>query len=74
MQNWLILKKRKKIMTDFTKLPRLVAGINEKISQLIEINLRRSGLFNPLNKDSFVRKLFKESMEFFCNSLLQRFT
>jgi len=33
-----------------------IKNVGEKISQLIEINLRRSGLFNPLKKDSFVQK------------------
>ena len=32
-----------------------IENIGEKISKVIEINLRRSGLFNPLNKDSFVQ-------------------
>ena len=32
-----------------------IKNVGERISQLIEINLRRSGLFNPLKKDSFVQ-------------------
>ena len=47
--------------------PQLVAGpilrasnflpqLREKISEVIEVNFKRSGLFNPLKKDSFVQK------------------
>jgi len=32
-----------------------IENIGEKISKVIEINLKRSGLFNPLNKDSFIQ-------------------
>jgi len=31
-------------------------NVGEEISKIIEINLKRSGLFNPLKKDSFVQK------------------
>ena len=31
-------------------------NVGEKISEIIEINLKRSGLFNPLNKNAFVQK------------------
>ena len=33
-----------------------ITNVGEKISEIIEINFRRSGLFNPLKKDSFVQK------------------
>jgi len=33
-----------------------ILNIGEEISKVIEENFRRSGLFNPLNKDSFVQK------------------
>mgnify|MGYP006100173271 CR=1 FL=1 len=32
-----------------------IENIGEEISKVIEINLKRSGLFNPLKKDSFVQ-------------------
>ena len=31
-------------------------NVGEKISEIVEINLKRSGLFNPLNKSAFVQK------------------
>ena len=34
---------------------KIIKNVGEEISKLIEINLRRSGLFNPLKKDSFVQ-------------------
>ena len=34
---------------------KIIKNVGEEISKLIEINLRRSGLFNPLEKDSFVQ-------------------
>ena len=37
-----------------SKCSRLVK-FREKISKVIEINFKRSGLFNPLKKDSFVQ-------------------
>jgi len=33
-----------------------IQNIGAEISKIIEVNFRRSGLFNPLNKDSFVQK------------------
>jgi len=33
-----------------------IRNIGEEISKVIEVNFRRSGLFNPLKKDSFVQK------------------
>ncbi len=33
----------------------IISNIGEKISRVIEINFKRSGLFNPLKKDSFVQ-------------------
>ena len=33
----------------------IIKNVGEKISQVIEVNFRRSGLFNPLKKDSFVQ-------------------
>tara|TARA_Y100000590_G_scaffold280962_1_gene315670 strand:- start:538 stop:1881 length:1344 start_codon:yes stop_codon:yes gene_type:complete len=33
-----------------------ITNVGEKISEIIEINFKRSGLFNPLKKDSFVQK------------------
>ena len=35
---------------------KVIKNVGEKISEIIEINFRRSGLFNPLKKDSFVQK------------------
>jgi len=35
---------------------KVIENIGEKISEVIEINFKRSGLFNPLNKNSFVQK------------------
>ena len=34
----------------------IIKNVGEKISEVIEVNFRRSGLFNPLKKDSFVQK------------------
>ena len=34
----------------------IIENIGEEISKVIEINLKRSGLFNPLEKNSFVQK------------------
>ena len=33
----------------------IIKNIGEEISKVIEVNFRRSGLFNPLKKDSFVQ-------------------
>ena len=35
---------------------KIIKNVGEKISEVIEVNFRRSGLFNPLKKDSFVQK------------------
>ena len=34
----------------------VIKNVGEKISEVIEVNFRRSGLFNTLKKDSFVQK------------------
>ena len=34
---------------------KIIKNAGEAIAKIIEINLKRSGLFNPLNKDSFVQ-------------------
>ena len=34
---------------------KIINNVGEEISKIIEINLKRSGLFNPLKKDSFVQ-------------------
>ena len=34
---------------------KIIKNIGEEISKIIEVNFRRSGLFNPLKKDSFVQ-------------------
>jgi len=34
---------------------KIIKNIGEEISKVIELNFKRSGLFNPLNKDSFVQ-------------------
>ena len=33
-----------------------IKNVGEEISKIIEVNFRRSGLFNPLKKDSFVQE------------------
>ena len=33
----------------------IIKNVGEEISKVIELNFRRSGLFNPLKKDSFVQ-------------------
>ena len=35
---------------------KVIKNIGEEISKIIEVNFKRSGLFNPLKKDSFVQK------------------
>jgi len=35
---------------------RIIKNVGEKIAEVIEVNFKRSGLFNPLKKDSFVQK------------------
>ena len=34
---------------------KIIKNIGEEIPKIIEVNFKRSGLFNPLNKDSFVQ-------------------
>ncbi len=34
----------------------IIKNVGERISKVIEINFKRSGLFNPLKKDAFVQK------------------
>tara|TARA_B100000029_G_scaffold169288_1_gene165497 strand:- start:605 stop:1948 length:1344 start_codon:yes stop_codon:yes gene_type:complete len=34
----------------------IIKNVGERISGIVEVNLKRSGLFNPLKKDSFVQK------------------
>ncbi len=34
----------------------IIKNVGESIAKVIEVNLKRSGLFNPLKKDSFVQK------------------
>jgi TolB protein len=40
---------------DIKQDEKIIKNIGEEISKVIEINFRRSGLFNPLKKDSFVQ-------------------
>ena len=40
---------------DIKNKDKVIKNIGEEISKLIEINFRRSGLFNPLKKESFVQ-------------------
>jgi TolB protein len=42
--------------TDVIENDKKILNIGEEISKVIEENFRRSGLFNPLKKDSFVQK------------------
>ena len=35
---------------------KIIEDVGAEISKIIEVNLKRSGLFNPLNKESFVQK------------------
>jgi TolB protein len=41
---------------DIKTKDKVIKNVGEKISEIIEVNFRRSGLFNPLKKDSFVQK------------------
>ena len=41
---------------DIKQGDKIIKNVGEKISKVIEINFKRSGLFNPLKKDSFVQK------------------
>ena len=40
---------------DIKKGDKIIKNVGEEISKVIEINFKRSGLFNPLKKDSFVQ-------------------
>ena len=40
---------------DIKQGDKIIKNIGEEISKIIEVNFRRSGLFNPLKKDSFVQ-------------------
>jgi len=41
---------------DIKQDDKIIKNVGEEISKVIEINFRRSGLFNPLKKESFVQK------------------
>ena len=41
---------------EIKKNNKIIKNIGSEISKIIEVNFRRSGLFNPLKKDSFVQK------------------
>ncbi len=41
---------------DIKQNNKIIKNIGEKISEVINVNFKRSGLFNPLKKDSFVQK------------------
>ena len=41
---------------DIKQGDKIIKNVGEKISRVIEINFKRSGLFNPLKKESFVQK------------------
>ena len=41
---------------DIKQDDKIIQNIGEEISKVIEVNFKRSGLFNPLKKDSFVQK------------------
>tara|TARA_B100001123_G_scaffold394944_1_gene476097 strand:- start:157 stop:1500 length:1344 start_codon:yes stop_codon:yes gene_type:complete len=41
---------------DIKKEGKVIKNVGERISEIIEVNFKRSGLFNPLKKDSFVQK------------------
>jgi len=40
---------------DIKQNNKIIKNVGEEISKVIEVNFRRSGLFNPLKKDSFVQ-------------------
>jgi len=42
--------------TDIKEGDEIIKNVGERISKVIEVNFKRSGLFNPLKKDSFVQK------------------
>lgn len=41
---------------DIKQGDKVIKNVGERIAEIIEVNFRRSGLFNPLKKDSFVQK------------------
>jgi TolB protein len=41
---------------DIKQGDKIIKNVGEEISKLIEINFKRSGLFNPLKKESFVQR------------------
>ena len=41
--------------SDVRQNDKIIKNIGEEIAKVIEVNFRRSGLFNPLKKDSFVQ-------------------
>ena len=41
---------------DLKEGDKVIKNVGERISEIVEVNFRRSGLFNPLKKDSFVQK------------------
>ena len=45
--------------TDVKQNDKIIKNIGEEIAKVIEINFKRSGLFNPLKKDSFFKGLNK---------------
>ena len=42
-------------LADIKSGDKIIKNVGEEISKIIEINLKRSGLFNPLKKNSFVQ-------------------
>ena len=40
---------------DIKQGDKVIKNVGEEIAKIIEINFKRSGLFNPLNKESFVQ-------------------
>ena len=40
---------------DIKQGDKIIKNVGEEISKVIEVNFRRSGLFNPLKKESFVQ-------------------
>jgi len=41
---------------DIKQGDKIIKNVGERIAKVIEVNFRRSGLFNPLKKESFVQK------------------
>ena len=42
---------------DLKEGDKVIKNVGERISEIIEVNFRRSGLFNPLKKDSLFKNL-----------------